>query len=112
MNVKKLCRRENNANNEEDGNGIHLHRIQCLPLSSLSGSAPATVRWCPGLALCSLFRTTSNPQSVTVSFSFGWSPLFHSAGFPSEQGPGVVHLMTQQDCQYLPHLSPEVQSGG
>ena len=111
MSLKKLCRRENNANNEKDHGGIHLCRIQCLALSSLSGSAPGNVRWCPSLALGSLFKTTNNPQSVAVTFRFGWSPLFCPACFPSAQGPGVVHLMTREDCQYLLHLSSEGASG-
>ena len=53
---------------------------------------------------------------LSVSFRFGWSPLFCPAGFPSAQCPGVVHFMTQEDSQYLLHLSlqrgPLVQSGG
>ena len=66
--LKKLHRRENNANHEEDCGGICLSRIQYLPLSSLSGSTPGNVRWCPSLALGSLFETASDPQSVAVSF--------------------------------------------
>ena len=96
MNVKKLWRRENNANHEEDHSGIHLSRIQCLPLSSLSGSIAGNVRWCPSLALGSLLETTSDPQSMALSFGLGWSPLFCSASFPSAQGPGVVHVMTRE----------------
>ena len=30
--LKKLCRRENNTNHEDNNGGIHLSRIQCLPL--------------------------------------------------------------------------------
>ena len=82
-----LCRRENNANHEDNHGGIHLSRIQCLSLSSLSGSALGNVRWYPSLALGNLFEVTSDPQSVAVSFRFGWSPLFCPAGFPSAQGP-------------------------
>ena len=93
MNVKKLCRRENSINHEQDHGGICLSRIQCLPLSSLSGSAPSDARWCPSLALGSLFETTRDPLSVAVFFRFGQSPLFCPTGFPSAQGPGVVHLM-------------------
>ena len=104
MNVKKLCRRENNPSNEDCG-GIHLSRIQGLLLSSLSGSAPGNVRQCPSLALASLFKTTGDLYSVDVSFRFGLSPLFCPDSFPSAQSPGVVHLMTQEDCQYLLHLS-------
>ena len=58
MNIKKLCRKENNTNHGEGDGEIHLHRIQSLPLSSLSGSALRKVRWCPSLALSSLFETT------------------------------------------------------
>ena len=111
MNVKNLFRRENNANNEEDHGRICLHRIQHLPLFSLSGSSPGNVRWCPRLALGTLFKSTSNPQYVVVFFRFGWSPLFCSACFPSAQGPGMVHLMTWEDYQYLLHLLPEGASG-
>ena len=110
MNVKNSCRRENNTNHE-DHSGIHLSRIQCLPLSSCSESAPGNVRWCPSLAIGSLFETTSNPQSVAVSFRFGCSPLFCPAGSLSTQGPGVLHLMTPEDYQYLLHLPPEGSSG-
>ena len=60
MNVKKLCRRKSNANNEADCGGIHFSRVYCLPLSSLSGSAPGNVRWCPSLALGSLFKAASD----------------------------------------------------
>ena len=49
--------------------GTGLSRIQCLPLFSLSGSAPGDVRWCPSLALGSLFKATNNPRSVAISFS-------------------------------------------
>ena len=66
MNVKKLCRRENNAIHEEDSGGIHLSRISFLPLSFLSGSALGDVRWCPSLTVGSLFKTTSDPQAVAV----------------------------------------------
>ena len=45
--IKKLCWRKNNTNNEEDLSGINLNRIQSLPLSSLSGSVPGDVIWCP-----------------------------------------------------------------
>ena len=68
MNVKKLCRRGNDANNEEDRSGIRLSRIQGLPLSSLCGCSSGDVRWCLSLALGSLFETTSDPQSMAVSF--------------------------------------------
>ena len=69
INVKKLRRRENSTNHEEDHGVICLHRIQCVPLSSLSGSAPGAVRWCPSLALGNLLQTTVDPQSMAVSFS-------------------------------------------
>ena len=46
-------------------------------------------------------------QYVAVSFRFGWSSLFFAANILSAQGPGVVHIMTQEDCQYLLHLSPQ-----
>ena len=36
-----------------------------------SGSVSDNVRWCPRLALGSMFKATSNPQSVAVSFRFG-----------------------------------------
>ena len=62
---------ENNANNEEDLSGVRLSRVCCFALSSHSGSAPGNVRWCPRLALGSLFQTTSDPQSVAVSLSLG-----------------------------------------
>ena len=90
--------------------GILLSRIQCFPLSSLSGSAPGNVRWCPSLALGSLFEAASDPQSVAVSFKFGWIPLF-CPGFPSALGPGLVLLMTWEDYQYLVHLPPHGASG-
>ena len=41
--------------------GTGLSRIQCLPLSSLSGSAPGDVRWCPGVAVGNLLEITSDP---------------------------------------------------
>ena len=102
-NVKKLCRWGNNTNHEEDCIGIHVSRIQCLPLSSLSGSIPGDVSWCPSLVLGNLFETTNNP----VCFRFGWSLLFCPASFSSALGSGVVHLMTWEDYQYLLHLPPE-----
>ena len=80
--LKKLCRKENNTVNEEDHGGIRLSRIQYLPLSSLPGSTPGNIRWCPSVPLGSLFETASDPQSVAVSLRFGWSPLFFPAGFP------------------------------
>ena len=40
MNVKELCRRENNSNNEEDSGGICLSRIKTSPLPSLSAPTP------------------------------------------------------------------------
>ena len=73
--------------NEEDRGGLHLSRVQCLPLSSLSGSAPGDVRWCPSLALGSLFETTSDPPSIAVSFRFGWSALFCPSGFSISTRP-------------------------
>ena len=111
MKVKWLCRRENNANHEKDHSGIHRRRIQCLPLSSLSGSIPGNVLWCPNLALGGLFKTTSDPQTVGISFRFGWIPLFYPARFPTALDPGVVPLMTREDCQHLLHLPPDVISG-
>ena len=111
MNVKNLFRRENNANNEEDHGRICLHRIQHLPLFSLSGSSPGNVRWCPRLALGTLFKSTSNPQSVALFFRCGWAPLFCPAAIPSAHGPVVVHLMTWEDCQYVLHLPPKGASG-
>ena len=78
--------------------------VLCLPLSSFSGSTPGNVRWCPSLALV---ETTGDPQSVAVSFRLGWSPLFCPACFLSALGPLVVHLMTQEDCQYHFPLPPE-----
>ena len=42
---------------------------------------------------------------------FAGPPLFYPAVFPSTVGPGVVHLMTQKDCQCLPHLPPQGASG-
>ena len=93
MNVKKLCRRENNANHEEYWGGIHLHRIQCLPLYFLSGSAPGNIRWCPSLDLGILFKTTSDPQSGSF-FQIWLDPLFCPALFASALGAEVVHLMT------------------
>ena len=104
MNVKKLCRRENNSNNIEDCAGVYLSRIQCSPMSSLSVSVPGSVEWCPTLALGSLFNTTGDPLSVSVSFTLVWAPLFCPSSFPSTLGPVVVHLMTREDCQYLLHL--------
>ena len=59
--LKMLCRRENNANHEDDCSGI------CLTVS-LSGPASVDVRWCPPLALGSLFETTSHLQSLAISF--------------------------------------------
>ena len=60
--LKKLCKRGNNPNYEEEGSGIHVSRIQCLPLPSVSGSAPGNIRWCLRLTLGSLLETTSDPQ--------------------------------------------------
>lgn len=65
----------------------------CL-LSSPSGSISGNVRWCPSVALGRMFEAISNPQSVTVLFSFGLSSLFCSADFLSAQHPGVGHLMS------------------
>ena len=59
MNVKRLYRRENNANHEEDHTGIHLCRIQCSPLSFLSGSTTGEVRWRPSLAVGKMFEVHS-----------------------------------------------------
>ena len=106
MSVNKLCRRTNNANHEEDRIRIHFSRIQGLPLLSLLGSTSDNIRWCPSLALVYLFKTTSDPQSVAISFSFGWSPQSCSAGFPSVVGLIMVPLMAGEHCQYL-HLPPE-----
>ena len=111
MNVKKLCWRKNNTNNEQERGGIHLSRIQCLPLSSLSGSALGNVSQCPSLALGSQFETTSDPQSLAVFFRLGGSPLFCPASLLSAQGPGLVHLMTREQCQYYLHLPPDLVSG-
>ena len=58
----------------------------------LSGSNPGDVRWCPSLGLGSLFETTSDPQSVAVSFRLGWSPLFCPPGFPSAQDLSLIHI--------------------
>ena len=69
MNVKKLCRKENIRNHEEDHSGIHLGSIYYLPLIFLSGSTSVDVRWCPSLALGNLLQTTVDPQSMAVSFS-------------------------------------------
>ena len=107
MNVKKLCRRGNNTNHKEDCSGVCLSRIHCLPLSSLSGYAPDDVRWCPTLALSSLFKITSDLQCVVVCFRFGQSLLFCPACFPSALGPGVILLVTQENCLSLLHLLPE-----
>ena len=63
----------------------------CLVFSSY-GSISGNVNWCPSPACGSLFRATSNLQSVVVSFRLGWSSLFCPAGFLSAQGPLVVHL--------------------
>ena len=100
MNVKKLCKRENNTNHKEDNSGIYLSGSQCLPLS-LSGSSPGDVRSCPSLAPGSLFEPTSDPQSVAVSFRFGWTPLFCPASFPSARGSGLVHLMVKSTASTM-----------
>ena len=42
--------------------------VEFISLFSLSGSAPGNIRWCPSLALGSLFKATSNAQFVAVSF--------------------------------------------
>ena len=110
MNIKKLCRRGNNANHEEYHSGICLSRIQYIPLYSLSGSIHGNVRWCPSLALVSLFETTSNPVCECL-LQIWFAPLFCLASFPSAQGPGVVHWMTRDDCQFLLHLPPQGTSG-
>ena len=52
----------------------------CL-LSSTSGSVCGNIRWCPNLALGSLFKATNYPQSVAFSFILGWSLLFCPAVF-------------------------------
>ena len=111
MNVKKLCRRENNSNNIEDCAGVYLSRIQCSPMSSLSVSVPGNVEWCPTLALGSLFNTTGDPLSVSVSFTLVWAPLFCPSSFPPAQDSGVVHLTTREHRQYFLHLPPEGASG-
>ena len=110
MNVKKLCRRENNTDTEEGCSGIHPCRIQCLPLSSLSGSAPGDVRGCPSLALVSLRLPAIHSLWLSPAGLAG-PPLFCSASFPSAHGPGMVHLMARGDCQYLFHLPLEGASG-
>ena len=74
------------------------HRLLLQDLVIVPGN-----RWRPSLALGSLFKTTCDPQSVVVSFRFGWSPLFCPSSFPPTLGPVVVHLMTREDCQYLLH---------
>ena len=63
----------------------------CL-LSYPSGSISGNIRWCPSPPLGSLFETTSNPQSVAISFKLGWSTLPCPPGILSTQDPGVVHL--------------------
>ena len=88
MNIKKLCRGENNANHEEDHSGIHLTVFSFW-------ICPGNVRWCTILVLGSMFETTSYPQSMAVSFRFSWSPLFCSATISSAQGQGVVLLMSK-----------------
>ena len=49
--------------------------------------------------------------SVFLTNTFGWSPLFLPAIFPSAQGPEMLHLMIGVDCKYLLHFSPEAASG-
>ena len=61
--------------------------VEFISLFSLSGSAPGDVRWCPSLALGSLFETTSDPPSIAVSFRFGWSALFCPSGFSISTRP-------------------------
>ena len=102
---------KNNTNSEEDHSGPHPSRVEHLSLSSYFGN----VRWCPSLAVGSLFKATSDPQSVAVSFRLGSSSLFCLASFPSAQGPGVVHLMSESTTSTTPtclQRGPLVQSGG
>ena len=56
----------------------------------ISGNIPCG----PHLALGSLFKATSDPQSVAVCFRFGYSLIFCPASFPSALGQGVVQLVT------------------
>ena len=70
-----------------------------------SGSVSGNVRWCPSVALGSLFKATSAPQSVAVSFRLGWSSQFCPADFLSAQGPGVVHLTSDNTSCTTPTCS-------
>ena len=83
---------KNNANPEKNKvEFVSAESSACLQASS-SGYDSGTVRYHPSVALGSLLLATSDPQSVVVSLSPGWSSLFCPACFPSAQGPGVVHL--------------------
>ena len=66
---KKLCKRKNYVNIIKECGGIHLSRVCCL--SSSSGTDSGNVRWCSCLALGSLFKAASGPQSVAISFRLG-----------------------------------------
>ena len=65
-----------------------------MPLYSLYGSALGNIRWCPSLALGSLFKTKRYPQSLAVSFGPDCASLSCPTEFPSAKGPGVVHLIS------------------
>ena len=107
MNVKKLCRRGNDTNQEEDHSVIHLSRTQCLPLSFLSGSAPGNVRWCPSLALGSLFKTISDPQSVTAASDLSGP---HFSALPAFHQPTVQEWFLN-DPKWLSVPSPSASRG-
>ena len=84
-------------------------------MSSPSGSDSSSVRWCPHLALGSLFKTASTPQSAAVFFRHGciWAGPHYSALLAFYQqkvrgGPSNI----QQHCRYHLHLPLEGTSGG
>ena len=94
-NVKKLFRRKNNTNNDDDHGEICVSRVLCSLLSSPSGSTPGNVRWCPSLALGNRVETTSDWSLWLSPLCLAGSHCSALAGFPSVQGPGVVHLVSE-----------------
>ena len=74
-------------------------------LSSPSGSDSGDDRWCPQLALGSLFKVTSGPQSgclLQAWLCLGWSSPLCPAGLLLAPGPGVGHVVSSSTTGHLP----------
>ena len=69
MNVKKLCRRENITNHEEDHSGFHLGSLLYLSLFFSFWICSGDVICWPRLTLGSLFDSSSDLVSLAVSFN-------------------------------------------